>query len=155
MVTPNFFFSISITLVKIYISCIIINRGKNTFELVGTVLNCHSGRNINKHSKSHFYTSRVFVCEIGQKKVWYNRKAMERAANGCRFSCKEEWDTNQPRGNRAVALKSNSKKEIVVTSLFTFFSFRPDSHGTGRIFYGLKFVQIGLFTRNHAKRTKI
>ena len=25
------------TLVKIYISCIIINRGKNTFELVGTV----------------------------------------------------------------------------------------------------------------------
>ena len=26
------------TLVNIYISCIIINRGKNTFELVGTVL---------------------------------------------------------------------------------------------------------------------
>ena len=38
MVTPNFLFWISITLVKIYISCIIINRGKNIFELVGTVL---------------------------------------------------------------------------------------------------------------------
>ena len=35
---PQFSFSISITLVKIYISRIIINRGKNTFELVGTVL---------------------------------------------------------------------------------------------------------------------
>ena len=31
-------FSISITLVKVFISRIIINRGKNTFELVGTVL---------------------------------------------------------------------------------------------------------------------
>ena len=30
---------ISITLVKIYIFSIIINQGKNTFELVGTVLN--------------------------------------------------------------------------------------------------------------------
>ena len=36
---PEFSFWISITLIKIYISCIIINRGKNTFELVGTVLN--------------------------------------------------------------------------------------------------------------------
>ena len=35
---PQFSFWISITLVKIYSSCIIINRGKNTFELVGTVL---------------------------------------------------------------------------------------------------------------------
>ena len=35
---PQFSFWISITLVKIYISCIIINQGKNTFELVGTVL---------------------------------------------------------------------------------------------------------------------
>ena len=34
----QFSFSISITLIKIYISRIIINRGKNTFELVGTVL---------------------------------------------------------------------------------------------------------------------
>ena len=34
---PQFSFLISITL-KIYISCIIINRGKNSFELVGTVL---------------------------------------------------------------------------------------------------------------------
>ena len=34
-----FSFWISIALVKIYISCIIINQGKNTFELVGTVLN--------------------------------------------------------------------------------------------------------------------
>ena len=33
------FFSISITLVKIYNSRIIINRDKNNFELVGTVLN--------------------------------------------------------------------------------------------------------------------
>ena len=35
----QFSFSISITPVKIYISCIIINQGKNTFELVGTILN--------------------------------------------------------------------------------------------------------------------
>ena len=35
----QFSFSISITLVKIYISRIITNRGKNTFELVGTALN--------------------------------------------------------------------------------------------------------------------
>ena len=35
---PQFSFWISIALVKIYISYIIINRGKNTFELVGTVL---------------------------------------------------------------------------------------------------------------------
>ena len=34
----KFSFWISITLVTIYISCIIIKRGKNTFELVGTVL---------------------------------------------------------------------------------------------------------------------
>ena len=36
---PQFSFWISIALVKIYISCIIINPGKSTFELVGTVLN--------------------------------------------------------------------------------------------------------------------
>ena len=36
---PQFSFWISVALVKIYISCIIITRGKNTFELVGTVLN--------------------------------------------------------------------------------------------------------------------
>ena len=36
---PQFSFWISIALVKIYISCKIISRGKNTFELVGTVLN--------------------------------------------------------------------------------------------------------------------
>ena len=35
---PQFCFSISIKLAKIYISPIIINRGKNTFELVGTAL---------------------------------------------------------------------------------------------------------------------
>ena len=35
---PQFSFWISIALVKIYISWIIINRGKNTSELVGTVL---------------------------------------------------------------------------------------------------------------------
>ena len=35
---PQFSFWISITFIKIYISCIIINQGKNTFELVGTVL---------------------------------------------------------------------------------------------------------------------
>mgnify|MGYP006896136904 CR=1 FL=1 len=34
-----FSFWISIALLKICISCIIINRGKNAFELVGTVLN--------------------------------------------------------------------------------------------------------------------
>ena len=38
-VYPQFSFWISIALVKIYISCIIINRAKNAFELVGTVLN--------------------------------------------------------------------------------------------------------------------
>ena len=31
----QFSFWISVELIKIYISCIIINRGKNTFELVG------------------------------------------------------------------------------------------------------------------------
>ena len=36
---PQFSFWISITLVKIYIFYIIINRSKNTFELIGTVLN--------------------------------------------------------------------------------------------------------------------
>ena len=36
---PQFSFWISITFVKIYIPCVIINRGKNTIELVGTVLN--------------------------------------------------------------------------------------------------------------------
>ena len=35
---PQLCFWISITLVKIYISCIIINQDKNAFELVGTVL---------------------------------------------------------------------------------------------------------------------
>ena len=35
----EFSFWILIALVKIYIPCIIINRGKNTFELVGTILN--------------------------------------------------------------------------------------------------------------------
>ena len=39
---PQFSFWISMTLVKIYISCIIINRGKNTFELVGIVLKSES-----------------------------------------------------------------------------------------------------------------
>ena len=39
---PQFSFWISITLVKIYIPCVIINRGKNTIELVGTVLNSSS-----------------------------------------------------------------------------------------------------------------
>ena len=37
---PQFSFSISITLGKIYVSRIIINRAKNIFELVGAVLNC-------------------------------------------------------------------------------------------------------------------
>ena len=37
---PQFSFWISTALVNIYISCIIINRGKTTFELVGTVLKC-------------------------------------------------------------------------------------------------------------------
>ena len=35
---PQFSFWISITLVKIYIPCIILNQGKKNFELVGTVL---------------------------------------------------------------------------------------------------------------------
>ena len=33
----SFWISVHVTVLKIYISCIIINRGKNTFELVGTV----------------------------------------------------------------------------------------------------------------------
>ena len=36
---PQFSFWISITLVKIYIPYVTINRSKNTIELVGTVLN--------------------------------------------------------------------------------------------------------------------
>ena len=39
---PQFSFWISITLVKIYISCIIVNRGKNTLKFVGTVLKVSS-----------------------------------------------------------------------------------------------------------------
>ena len=35
---PQFSCWISVTLVKVYLSCIIISRGKHTFELVGTVL---------------------------------------------------------------------------------------------------------------------
>ena len=35
---PPTFLWISITLGKIYVSCIIINRGKNSFELLGTFL---------------------------------------------------------------------------------------------------------------------
>ena len=46
---PQFSFWISITLGKIYLSCIIINRGKNTIELVGTV-----------RSPSGAYNSTVF-----------------------------------------------------------------------------------------------
>ena len=34
---PQFSSWISVTLVKIYISCLIINHGKNTFELVDTI----------------------------------------------------------------------------------------------------------------------
>ena len=43
---PQFSFWISITLGKIYllVSCIIINRGKSNFELVGTVLNMFKTR---------------------------------------------------------------------------------------------------------------
>ena len=37
-VYPQFSSRISVTLVKINISCLIVNQGKNTFELVGTVL---------------------------------------------------------------------------------------------------------------------
>ena len=49
---PQFSFWISITLVKIYFSCIIINRGKNTFELVGNVLKiCDGDFNENLTSK--------------------------------------------------------------------------------------------------------
>ena len=36
---PPIFFLISIALFQIYISRIIVNQGKNTFQLVGTVLN--------------------------------------------------------------------------------------------------------------------
>ena len=49
---PLFSFWISVTLVKIYVSCIIINRGKNTFELVGTVLNCQRVEKIGVTFKS-------------------------------------------------------------------------------------------------------
>ena len=43
---PQFSFWISITLIKIYISCVIISRVNNTFELVGTVLKNTSIRSI-------------------------------------------------------------------------------------------------------------
>ena len=51
---PQFSFSISITLVKIYISRIIINWGKNTFELVGTVLNYSGNISILKNAVINF-----------------------------------------------------------------------------------------------------
>ena len=71
--TPIFFFRFSMTLVKIFISHIIINRGKNTFELVSTALkfrflgtfcvslnvNFPEYRKIRKHT-----ISTVMVCAV-------------------------------------------------------------------------------------------
>ena len=45
---PQFSFWISITLVEIYICCIIINRGKNTFESVGAVLKLNKRKRLHK-----------------------------------------------------------------------------------------------------------
>ena len=63
---PQYSFWISITLVKIYISCININQGKNTFELVGTVLNTVSrcvvsGCNNTKDKENEF----LLGCQYG------------------------------------------------------------------------------------------
>ena len=76
---PQFCFWISITLVKIYIPCVIINRGKNTIELVGTVLkgawkiiqNCLDGNNFtltdtrNRHEMIQFKIPRWAI-------FWFN-----------------------------------------------------------------------------------
>ena len=45
---PQFSFWISITIVNIYIPYITINRGKNTFELVGIVLNLWQGETLER-----------------------------------------------------------------------------------------------------------
>ena len=65
---PQFSFWISITLVKINISCVIINRGKNTIELVGTILN---RREILKYTQSFVVVSVVatFLQKTKEMKV--------------------------------------------------------------------------------------
>ena len=65
---PQFSFSISITLVKIYISCIIINRDKNTFELVGTVLKCRILHVPNLMQMRKIYCFRSFTLDSAQVK---------------------------------------------------------------------------------------
>ena len=65
---PQFSFWISITIVKICISRIFSKPGKNTFELVGTVLNsqrysCSGGKRLGKYFLSAFFA--------GLNPVWH------------------------------------------------------------------------------------
>ena len=68
---PQFSFVILMTLVKIYISYIIINRGKNTFESVGTVLKLVTDLEVLPtlvvdHLRNHF----TIIFKVGQRVVF-------------------------------------------------------------------------------------
>ena len=65
---PQFSFWISITLVKIYIPCVIINGGKNTIELVGTVLNKYIYIYIKRNTKKR--KLRELEQEAETKRAW-------------------------------------------------------------------------------------
>ena len=68
------------THVKIYISCIIINQGKNTFELVGTVFNCQYSETklmlmLGRRAKGHFVKlveihKHLITCISGH--IWFS-----------------------------------------------------------------------------------
>ena len=69
---PQFSFWISKTLVKIYLYCIIINQGKNTYELVGTVLKSRYTEILNNllgQEKAAVALSKLHVCPVKQVAV--------------------------------------------------------------------------------------
>ena len=70
----QFSFWISITLVKIYVPCVIINRGKNTIELVGTVLK-------KLHISLFFIQIEFFERKVERKLGRINYKSSETSNN--------------------------------------------------------------------------
>ena len=92
---PQCSFWISITLVKIYIPCIIINQGKNTIELVGTVLNFMHYHHI---YWSTFFNGRYgycwFVCCL--KEYW-----------ACFYACRSK------DGKERTTVKQNAVKWVL------------------------------------------
>ena len=99
---PQFSFWISITLVKIYLSCIITNRGKNTFELVGTVLNYFFG-----HVKHLRPETRHPGCDV---KV---QKRGKRPLGGINQNCKH-CITGSPGHTRDLEIYNSNVNENVV-----------------------------------------